>query len=419
MEEHTRWMTRGARDLAAGRYEDAVKAYGEAVKLRPDDADAVKGLVEAKTSALAAAATSAKTKEEQEKRRAEVARLLGEGKEAMERKQYAAAVQALTAAQKLDPENADVRKALEEALAAADADAGEKKKLAEYRTHMEAGRAAMTAQRFEDAVREFGAALKLLPGDATAQINLQTAQNRVAGLADAQKRQAAHADLIQQAQAALAARRLDEVVRLLEAARRLAPDDKGTQKALKAAKLELANAQEEYKRLLDQGDLALVRRRFEEAQRLYEQAAQVLPGDPAAPAKAQVAANARTDQAAALVAYQRFMTLAALDMDNQRYASAVRNYQEALRLVPGDLSAVQGLRDARAALQPPPLLVEPQPGRQPSQARYNNAMTQGRAALAANRPQEAMRWFEAALQEAPGDPAATALLQQARIRRRP
>jgi hypothetical protein len=45
-------------------------------------------------------------------------------------------------------------------------------------------------------------------------------------------------------------------------------------------------------------------------------------------------------------------------------------------------------------------------------------MVQGRVALAANRNQDAIRYFEEALEQAPGDPAAMALLAQARVRRK-
>ncbi len=235
-----------------------------------------------------------------------------------------------TIAKQLAPDDAEVRNALDGALAAADADAGEKQKLADYQKHLDGGRAAMTAQRFDDAIKEFQAALKILPGDRTAAINLKTAQNRLDAGADLAKRQATFADLMERAQDALKARRPDRAIQPLTAALKLSPDDKNVRKMLKAAKLDAETAAAEYNRLLALGDAAMTQQRFEEANRLYAQAAEVLPGDAVATDKARAAANAVTNRQAALVAYQRFMTQAALNAQNQRYPDAIRNYQEAL-----------------------------------------------------------------------------------------
>src|SRR5205085_9686002 len=72
--------------------EEAVRggrgAYGAALKLFPSDPDALKGLVAAR-AAIASAGTS---KDDAEKRRADLARLVKEGKAAMEAKQFALAV---------------------------------------------------------------------------------------------------------------------------------------------------------------------------------------------------------------------------------------------------------------------------------------------------------------------------------------
>ena len=448
-----RRMREAEEALTKKQYAAAEKAYTEALKLYPEDADAKNGLTAAKTSALAAEAVATHAKEEQQKRDAEITRLLEQGKAAMEKKEFAAAVRAFTMAKQLAPDNAEASKALENALAAADADAGEKKKLADYQMHLDAGRAALTGGRFEEAVREFQAALKILPDDATAAINLQTAQNRLAAGAEVAKRQEAFADLMQRARAALDARRPDQAVPPLKEAVKLFPDDKNAKKMLRAAMLDAATVEAEYTRLMALGDSAMTRQRFEEANRLFTQAGEVLPGDRAAADKARAAADAATDRQAALVAFQRFMTQAGIDMENQRFVSAVRNFQEALRIVPNDASALQGLADARSALaaaerrraQLDALMVkgatavqqsqyaeavrfyndalqmatgDPRVLRGLTQARYGRAMQAGRQALATNRNADAIRYFEEALQLAPGDPAASALLAQAHIRRK-
>ena len=86
-------LKRGDGALAKKQYEEAEEAYGNALKLFPADPDALKGLVAAK-AALASASTS---KEDVEKRRADAARLVKEGRAAMEAKQFALAVRSSTA----------------------------------------------------------------------------------------------------------------------------------------------------------------------------------------------------------------------------------------------------------------------------------------------------------------------------------
>jgi tetratricopeptide (TPR) repeat protein len=76
----------------------------------------------------------------------------------------------------------------------------------------------------------------------------------------------------------------------------------------------------------------------------------------------------------------------------QKYAEAVRAYQEALRLVPGDAPAGAALRNAQFA----------------------QAMAEGRKALGLKRFPDAVREFERALQLAPGNPEALKALKQAK-----
>jgi tetratricopeptide (TPR) repeat protein len=80
------------------------------------------------------------------------------------------------------------------------------------------------------------------------------------------------------------------------------------------------------------------------------------------------------------------------DLDEKRFPEAVRHLKRALELQPGNLQATRGLR----------------------QARYGEAMADGRAALRDRRFAEAVRAFEKALAQVPGDPAATQALRQAR-----
>jgi tetratricopeptide (TPR) repeat protein len=446
-------LKRGDEALAKKEYAEAEKAYAEALKLFPADADALKGLVAAK-AALASASTS---KEDAEKKRADVARLVKEGKAAMEAKQFALAVRLFDSARQLGPADSEVIKALTEAQAAADADKEQKQKLAEYQTHMDAGRTALAAQRYADAIREFQTAQRLIPGDVQAGLNLRVAEQRLnvlqAAAQDQQQRVAAFAALMDRCANALRAKRYEDAVQAASEALKLFPNDARARQALADARSALRAARSQYNQLLTDADAALQARRINDAIRLYQQAAELFPEDDAARKglrQAQAAVDMIRD---ASVAYNRLMATGATAMQARRFADAVLAYTEALRLVPGDPLAAQGLRDAQAAvdrlarrklaldrqlqagatalkqkqyaeaIRAFKAVLEIDPDNPDAleglrQARYADAMTEGYRALNAKRRQDAIRFFEAALKEKPGDPQATTALQQAKIVKR-
>jgi tetratricopeptide (TPR) repeat protein len=90
--------------------------------------------------------------------------------------------------------------------------------------------------------------------------------------------------------------------------------------------------------------------------------------------------------------YLKQMQAAAGFEKQQKYAEAVRAYQEALRLLPGGAAGGVALRNAQFA----------------------QAMAEGRKALTGKRFPDAVREFERALQLSPANPEATKALQQAK-----
>jgi tetratricopeptide (TPR) repeat protein len=446
-------LKRGEGALAKKQYADAEKAYGDALKLFPADAAALEGLVAAK-AALASASTS---KEDAEKRRADVARLVKEGKGAMEGKQFALAVRLFDSARRLAPADTEIIKALTEAQAAADADKDEKQKLAEYQTHVDAGRAALAAQRYPDAIREFQAAQRLIPADVQAGLSLRLAEQRLnalqAAAQDQQQRFAAFAALMERSANALRAKRYEDAVQAANEAVKLFPNDTRAKQAQADARKALRAARARYNQLLTDADGALQARRIDEAGRLYQQAAELFPEDDGAKKGLQQARAAADMLRDAGAAYNRLTATGAAALQGRRFADAVLAFTEALRLVPADPLAAQGLRDAqvgvdrlarrrlaldrqlqagaaalkqkqyadairafKAALDLDPDSPAALDGLR--QARYADAMTEGWRALNAKRRQDAIRSFEDALKEKPGDPQATTALQQAKIVKR-
>jgi tetratricopeptide (TPR) repeat protein len=444
-----RYLSQGDAALARKDYAEAEKAFGTALSLAPENTEALKGLVAAKTGA----ATASRIKEDDGKRKVDVTRLLEQGRKALANKEYAAAVRAFENARVLAPADTAVLDGLADAQKAADSDKAEKKKLADYKTHMDLGNAALDGKRYADAVREFIAAQQVVPGDAQAVQGQQQAEKALAGLKDREKREAAFATLFERGRKALADKRYKDGVAALEAALRILPDDRDAQRILRNAKDDLKKAQSEVAKLLGDADTALRLNRYEEAFRLYKAAKELLPEDQAAEKGMRNAQRLLDTIVAAQIAYQRFMAQAATAMTNQRYAEAVSAYAEALRLSPTDLDATNGLSLAKAALekqvrvqneydrlirlgntalsrrayaeaqkafQDALKLVpdDPTATTRLTEARYGNNLQLGRQALFAGRKADAIKALEAALEDKPGDPTATTLLRQAKFLRK-
>jgi tetratricopeptide (TPR) repeat protein len=324
----------------------------------------------------------------------------------------------------------------------------------DFKRHMEAGRAALDAGRLADAVREYAAAVRLMPDDLEAQQGAQQAEAKLAGLADKQKRQAAFDDLMERAQQAVSARRFKDALAAAEPALRLFPDDREALRLLRSAKEDLKHARAANAKLLARADEAARLGKADEAGRLVEQAAKNWPEDDRAErarkaaSRLAAAAAAETPQAA----YLRSTQQGTLAMAGGRYAEAVTAYAEALRLAPLDIDVQRNLRVARAALERDlrtrvdyerlyraghVALVRQSfgeaarhfsdalklvPGDLPAaealaKARYAGALVEGQQALRMRRKAEAVAAFEAALAERPGDVVAGAGLRQARMLR--
>jgi tetratricopeptide (TPR) repeat protein len=443
--EYLRRMIEAGTASNAQRYEDAARAYGEALNLFPDDADAQRGLNEAR----AALAARSRDKQQEDERRVGFTRFLEQGKEAMTAKEYAAAVRAFQQAVQIMPADDGVAKALTEAQTALATDQAQKQKLTDYQTHMAAGQAALAAGRYAEALRDYLAALRLMPGDAAALQGQRLAEGRLAALEDQEKTKAEFARLTDQAGTALRNQRFAEAIDGYNAALKLFKDDPAAARGLAEAQQGLNNLQAEFTRQLALGDAAMKTARYADAVLAFREAVRLNQAN-------AVAAKALQDAQAALAtiqtgqaAYLTLINQGAAALRTRRFADAVQAFTGALQLVPNDPDALQGLRDARAGLDRVALdqgdfdrelqrgraelkqqhfkeavrhfrhalrlrPEDPQAERGLRQARFGEAMADGRAALKARRYADAVRSFEEALRERPGDSTATAALRQAR-----
>jgi cytochrome c-type biogenesis protein CcmH/NrfG len=346
-------MIQGGVALGNRRFEEAVKEYQESLRLFPEDVDAAKGLSAARTS-LENLATA---KKEEDKRQVDFERLVNQGKEAMKSQKFADASQAFDNALRLIPENADAAQGYRNALAGLEEQQQIKKKTADYESHMTAARAAMVGQRYKDARNEFLAALQMKPEDEAAQNGRKLAETRLNEMQDEDKRRGDFNRFMDQGDRALRNRRFEEAERAYTKAVNLLPRDLDARQGLKEAQKGVEKAKQDFLRLMGQGDLAMQSARFGDAVRAYSQATKLIPDDDGASEKLKNAQKALDDFNNGQATYNRLMLQGAAAMRLGRFGDASLAYAAALRVAPGDLDALSGLRSARAgAMFGPPFV---------------------------------------------------------------
>ncbi len=457
-----RLLTQGRAALAAKDLASAEKALAAAAQLAPADAavkQAQQDLQKARDAAKAVADAEAKKQQEAAKLAEQVKQLLTAGRAALNAKQWDNAAKAFADAGKLAPQDAGVRQALRDlesarkaeadAKVAADADARKKeeeKRRAEFTRLITQGQAARTAKKYDDAVKAFADAAKLMPGETTAQTLLQQAtkaRDDAKTAADAAAKQKLEDEtrrdqvkqLLAAGNAALTAKKIDDAAKAFADANKLAPQDPAVQQALrdldraKAAAAQDAEKQKQqaaYQAAMKTGNAALTAKRYDEAVKAFTEARRLMPGDQAALTQLKAAEKARDDVKAAADAaakqkqeeekrkadFTRLMTQGQTAMSAKKYAEAVTAFTAATKLQPGDKDAAKALADATKALEaskaPPPNKPE-QPKAPP--AEYTKQMQAGAAAEQKQKYADAVKAYGEALRLVPKDPKATAALQ--------
>jgi tetratricopeptide (TPR) repeat protein len=247
-----------AKQLAKDKkYKEAAGAYQQALLLQPGDADATAGLAAVQAQAVAGVG-DAKT-------------LQASGDQALRNRQVDDAINFYKQAQQADPDNADVQRMLQTAIAI-------KANQAAYYNAVANGTQAMIDHRYGDAVIAFQAALSIAPGDSYVSGNLTAAQNAVIQLNVMQARYQA---LTAQASAALRIQQYSRALQLLkDAAAVIAPPlfvDAGTQRMAI------------YADAMARATQAMSQNRFQDAANLFQAALQAAPGDAFATAGLQQA----------------------------------------------------------------------------------------------------------------------------------
>jgi tetratricopeptide (TPR) repeat protein len=402
--EFSHFMLDGKKYLANKQYDEAVTAFNGALSVYPGDPDAKEGFNLAQKGKLATTAGNT----DNDKRKADYAQFMAQGKEAMTAKQYALAGKLFESALVVLPGDDAARTALANAKTELSKDESEKKKLSDYQTFLDAGNAALKAGRYTDAIREFIAAQRILPGDTAAARGQADAEKQLSALQNAEDRKKEFTRLMDKANDSLRDKKYDAAIDNATAAQRVLPDDPSSQRLIDTAKKAKDDARLEFNRLMAAAQVAMNAQQLQQAQQLNALALLLYPTDLAALKLQQdlqlLLANLQNVQAGQQAAYAILMTLGIQEMQARHFNHAARAFVEALRLVPGDPAATQGLADAQRNIAAIDVVRN---------ADYDRLMTIGADALSRKLYRDAIVAYKEALKAVPDNPNAQVGLQKA------
>ena len=416
-------------------YEKAASLFAEARKLAPTDLAVMTGLTRAEQLRKQRDAEQRRLAE-QSAREQNFQRLLKTGQENLKNKQYEAAVAALSEAVNLNPGDAGARAALKQAEQGRDAafadvkeKAAAKARLEAYQKHLTAGQAALSSKRYDDAIKAFGDAQKLLPGDKASKDYLQEAQNAKKAAEDAivlaakmraeEKRKAMELQTaLTQGRSALAANDLALAEKLFLQAKAINPKDQDVLRSLKdleqavqrktAEEAALKKRDAEFKSLLDVGKAALAKKDYAAALKAFSSATTLNPQDKTAQSLFRQAQTEQrqAEEAAAQAKLQATIDLGLAALKKRDYDAAEKALRSAILADPKNPTILQGLKDIEIGRKT--LAEEKQ-----KLAGYQLAVGAGEKAMKAKDYDSAVKSFQQALQWLPNDPQAMKLLVQA------
>jgi tetratricopeptide (TPR) repeat protein len=372
-EEYARLMKAGETALAAKQFDDAIAAFKRASELMPEN-------------------------------EAPIARL-----EAAQKAQVDALVAQVPPAKKPppDPEKKVVVKQPPDDPAP--------KQQETFQSYVKAAADALAARNPAAAAQALEAARRLNPQspvlvDLDRQLNQLALALRNSNQVDPAKLVADFNALVKQGVAARSLGRWDEAVRCFTWALSLSPGDPFVVKALDEARFQQQAAAVRYDQLIAEGSAALQTRRAEVAIDRFQAAGLAYPerGTPLA----------LLQQAVILLDLQRQFA-ALMDRGNDRkvktfYNLAIKDYNDALQIFPGDPDALAARADAIARRDAPPTPPVPPPlTAAEKKKRFDAAMTRGRAFHMDAKYALAALEYRAALEFLPNNATAQNLLQRA------
>src|SRR5262249_51075635 len=218
--EYDKLIQSGKDALVAKKYDDAVRSFKDAGKLLPDDRAWQDNLRQAQKAADDAKALA------EEKLREQIKGMVADARADIKAGKFDAAAKLLADAKKLDPKDPGVvgaLKDLEDARGLAASEAMKKQREADYQKALKSGKDLLAAKKYDDAIKSFKDAGKLLPDDRAWQDLVKQAE-------DAKKKRGEEEELqqlVSAAEADIKAGKLDNAAKAIAEAKKIDAKDPG------------------------------------------------------------------------------------------------------------------------------------------------------------------------------------------------
>ncbi|MBI1829964.1 MAG: tetratricopeptide repeat protein [Planctomycetes bacterium] len=422
-DQYQKLLTEGHVALDSKRFGDAIKSFTDAQKLLPGDLASKNLLLEAQSAKKAAddaVAAAAKQRADDLRKAGDVQKTLTAGRAALAAKDFAKAKKLFEDAKAINPSDAEVLRALRdvaqaEASALAEA-AAQKQRAAQFQTALSAGRDALNAKKYSEALKSLSTAATLMPGNKEAQDLFRRAQAEAKQAADAaaadKTRLANYQSAMSLGQKALQAKQFGDAIKSFQQALDLMPNDADAQRLMKLARdsqAAAARSAEDFQKAMVNGQAAMAKGNFADAIKAFTAAKNLNPMDAAAQkllAQAQKALADANQAALNMANYQKAMTAGQTAMTAKNYGLAVASFKDALRWSPNDQRAQTQLQNAERALADSQK-TKPDPAKA-----FTDAMARGAAAEKDKRYSDALKAYQEAVKLRPNDANAQAGLKQ-------
>jgi tetratricopeptide (TPR) repeat protein len=277
-------MTEGNQLFDAKDYENAIKKFEEAKKLKPSDKEPDLKII------------AAKSKLEEQKKEADKLKnfeaLLFQANTLKESQKYDEAIKKFEEAQLLFKDIPEPKEGIEECKSRKKEAEELAKNTAELAKRDNDFTAAMKraddlfkAEKYKEAIKEYEAALKIKPEEELPKNQISIANEKIMELASAEERKKQFEQLKKEGEKALYQKQLSDAKEKFTQANALIPGDAFIQgKLLEIEKLEQENAatlalEEQFKDLMTRGETAIQAESFKEAKELFTQASLLKPNE--------------------------------------------------------------------------------------------------------------------------------------------
>jgi tetratricopeptide (TPR) repeat protein len=367
--EFDKLIAAGDEKLAAKKFDDAITSFTSALAVKFDD-NTANARIKAAQDAKQAELDAAKSKEEEEKRKAEYAALIKQGDAMLKEKKYDDAIGVYTQALNLKVKDTEVETnakivAAQKAKADAEAEknkAEQEKRKAEFEAFLKQGDALLKDKKYDEAVGVYTQALNMNLENDRANAKISEAQKAKADAESAKnqeeqaKKKAEFDKLIATGDEKLAAKKFDDAITSFTSALAVKFDDNTanarikTAQDAKQAEMDAAKSKEEeekrkaeYAALIKQGDAMLKEKKYDDAIGVYTQALNLKLKDTEVEANAKIVAaqkakadaeaeKNKAEQEKRKAEFEAFLKQGDALLKDKKYDEAVGVYTQALNM---------------------------------------------------------------------------------------